>query len=74
MKQTVMDLNDPAEPTVFVNSVVEHYTPYYYFGGIPADTYPNQNVDKLSKINNCKVIPLLVKLYIMYIMLIQILD
>ena len=37
MKQTVTDLNDLAEPTVFVNPVVEHYTFYSYFGDLPAD-------------------------------------
>ena len=56
MKHTVMDLNYLAEPTVFVNPVVEHYTFYSYFGDLPADISPNQNVDKLSEIDNCKVI------------------
>ena len=57
MKQTVTDLNDPVELVVFVNKVIEHDTLDSYFGDLPADTSPNQNIDKLSKINNCKVIP-----------------
>ena len=57
MKQTVIDLNDLAEPTIFVNSVVEHYTFDSYFGDLPPDISMNWNVDKLSEIGNCKVIP-----------------
>ena len=57
MKQTVTDFDDPDEPVVFVNTVIEHYTLDSYFGDLPADTSPNQNIEKLSEINNCKVIP-----------------
>ena len=53
MKQIVTDLNDPAEPIVFVNLVVEHYTFDSYFGDLPANISPNRNVKKLSKIDNC---------------------
>ena len=57
MKQTVTDLNDLAEPTIVVNSVVEHYDFESYFSDLPADISSNWNVDKLSKVDNCKVVP-----------------
>ena len=57
MKHTITDLNDPIEPASFVNSVVEQYTFDSYFGDLPTDISVNQNVDKLSEIGNCKVIP-----------------
>ena len=56
MKQIDTDLYDSADPVVFVNSIVEHYTFDSYFGDLPVDISPNQNVDKLSEIDNCKVI------------------
>ena len=52
-----MDLNDPSEPAVIVNTTIENYTLDSYFGDFPADTFLNQNIDRLSEINNCKVIP-----------------
>ena len=57
MKQIDTDLYDSADPVVFVNSVVEYYTFDSYFGDLPIDISPNQNVNKLSEIDNCKVIP-----------------
>ena len=41
MKQTVTYMNDPAEPIVFVNIVIEHYTLDYFFGDLPINTSPN---------------------------------
>ena len=57
MKQIVTDINDPTKPIVFVNSVAEHYTFESYFGDLPADISTNWNINKLSKIDNCKIVP-----------------
>ena len=57
MKQTVTNLNDPSDSAVFTNTTIEHYTLDSYFGDFPANPSPNQNIDRLSEINNCKVIP-----------------
>ena len=58
MKQIVTDLNDPSEPTVFVNTVVENYTLNSYFADFYYDSSPNQNIDRLLEINNCKAFPI----------------
>ena len=57
MKQTVTYLNDPSETIVFFSSTIAHYTFESFFGSFPVDFSPTEDVDKLSEINNCIVVP-----------------
>ena len=57
MKQIVIGINDPSEPVVFITTVIEHQTFEYYFGNFPSDSSPNENVDRLSEIDNYVVVP-----------------
>ena len=57
MNQTVTYLNDPSEPALFFSSAIENYTFDYFFGSFPIDSSPTEDVDNLSEINNCTVVP-----------------
>ena len=57
MKQTITNLIEPSEPDVFFTSAIENYTFDTFFGNLLVDTSPTQDVDKLSEIDNCKVVP-----------------
>ena len=57
MKKIVNDLNDHSEPVVFFISGIKHYTFDSFFGNFPVDSSPVEDVDNLSEINNCTVVP-----------------
>ena len=57
MKQTVTDINDPSELEVCIKTTIEHYTFNSYFGNFFVDSSPNENVDRLSEIDNYKIVP-----------------
>ena len=57
MKQTVTDMNDPSEPTVYFSSCIEHYMFGYFFQSLPVDSSSIEDVGNLSEINNYIVVP-----------------
>ena len=57
MKQTVTDLNDSSEPVVYFSSHIEHYTFDTFFGNLPGDSSPIENIQNQSRIINYTVVP-----------------
>ena len=74
IRQTVMDLNDPSEPAIFMNTAIEHSTLKSYFGNLPTYSSPNENLDSFLEIHNYIVVPFSVEIVHMDIMSVQILD
>ena len=57
MKQTVTDLNGSNESVSFFNNQFEHFTFDTFFGDLPADVSPTENVQKQSQITHLTSMP-----------------
>ena len=67
MEQTVMDLNDPSEPMIFVNTAIEHYTLDSYFGDFPTILPLIKILIDYQKLTIVRLSHFLDKLYIIYL-------
>ena len=56
MKQTVTDLDGSNESVSFFDNQIEHFTFDTFFGDLPADVFPVDNVQKQSQITHLTVV------------------
>ena len=57
MKQTVIDLDGSNESVSFFDNQIEHFTFDTFFGDLPADVSPAENVQKQSQITHLTFVP-----------------
>ena len=57
MKQTVIDLDSSNESVSFLDNQIEHFTFDTFFGDLPADVSPVEDVQKQSQITHLTSVP-----------------